>query len=148
MGEKITVGLAGVILIIMLPCLLTLCLNGIQDDVTVDMLDSRRDVLIKTNGENTLMDVEKYIVGILPGIIDYGASQEYIEAQVVAVRTKIYYAMGQSTVIDAEELGFQYYDQEKLINKYGMDNYQLIEDIFEEAVINTAGKIIQDTNQE
>lgn len=143
MGEKITVGLAGIILLVMLPCLLTLCLNGIRDDVTIDMINSRRDVLINTDGENTLMDVEKYIVGILPGIIEYGASQEYIEAQVVAVRTKIYYAMGESTVINAQDLDFQYYDREKLINKYGMDNYQLIEDIFEEAVINTAGETLE-----
>ena len=147
MGEKITVGLAGVILVIMLPCLLTLCLNGIRDDVTIDMINTRRDVLIKADGENVLMDVEKYIVGILPGIIEYGASQEYIEAQVVAVRTKIYYAMGESTVVDAQELGFQYFDQEKLINKYGMDNYKMIEDIFEEAVINTVGETIQDSAQ-
>ncbi|MBR3600105.1 MAG: SpoIID/LytB domain-containing protein [Lachnospiraceae bacterium] len=147
MGEKITVGLAGVILVIMLPCLLTLCLNGIRDDVTIDMINTRRDVLIKADGENVLMDVEKYIVGILPGIIEYGASQEYIEAQVVAVRTKIYYAMGESTVVDAQELGFQYFDQEKLINKYGMDNYKVIEDIFEEAVINTVGETIQETGQ-
>lgn len=147
MGEKITVGLAGVILVIMLPCLLTLCLNGIRDDVTIDMINTRRDVLIKSDGENVLMDVEKYIVGILPGIIEYGASQEYIEAQVVAVRTKIYYAMGESTVVDAQELGFQYFDQEKLINKYGIDNYKVIEDIFEEAVINTVGETIQDSAQ-
>lgn len=147
MGEKITVGLAGVILVIMLPCLLTLCLNGIRDDVTIDMINTRRDVLIKSEGENVLMDVEKYIVGILPGIIEYGSSQEYIEAQVVAVRTKIYYAMGESTVVDAQELGFQYFDQEKLINKYGMDNYKVIEDIFEEAVINTVGETIQETGQ-
>ncbi len=147
MGEKITVGLAGVILVIMLPCLLTLCLNGIRDDVTIDMINTRRDVLIKSDGENVLMDVEKYIVGILPGIIEYGSSQEYIEAQVVAVRTKIYYAMGESTVVDAQELGFQYFDQEKLINKYGMDNYKVIEDIFEEAVINTVGETIQDSAQ-
>ncbi|MBQ8317778.1 MAG: SpoIID/LytB domain-containing protein [Lachnospiraceae bacterium] len=147
MGEKITVGLAGVILVIMLPCLLTLCLNGIRDDVTIDMINTRRDVLIKADGENVLMDVEKYIVGILPGIIEYGSSQEYIEAQVVAVRTKIYYAMGESTVVDAQELGFQYFDQEKLINKYGMDNYKVIEDIFEEAVINTVGETIQDSAQ-
>lgn len=147
MGEKITVGLAGVILVIMLPCLLTLCINGIRDDVTIDMINTRRDVLIKADGENVLMDVEKYIVGILPGIIEYGSSQEYIEAQVVAVRTKIYYAMGESTVVDAQELGFQYFDQEKLINKYGMDNYKVIEDIFEEAVINTVGETIQDSAQ-
>lgn len=147
MGEKITVGLAGVILVIMLPCLLTLCLNGIRDDVTIDMINTRRDVLIKADGENVLMDVEKYIVGILPGIIEYGSSQEYIEAQVVAVRTKIYYAMGESTVVDAQELGFQYFDQEKLINKYGIDNYKVIEDIFEEAVINTVGETIQDSAQ-
>ena len=89
------------------------------------------------------MDVEQYIVGVLPGVVDYGATREYIEAQAVAVRTKIYFAMGDSTVVDAESLSFEYFDEEKYMNKYGMENYQGIKKCFEEAVINTTGEVIQ-----
>ncbi|MBO5389949.1 MAG: SpoIID/LytB domain-containing protein [Lachnospiraceae bacterium] len=143
MREKITICLAGVILIIVIPCLLTLFMNGRHRSITVEMIDSGRDVLFAANGENVLMDVEQYIVGVLPGVVDYGATREYIEAQAVAVRTKIYFAMGDSTVVDAESLSFEYFDEEKYMNKYGMENYQGIKKCFEEAVINTTGEVIQ-----
>lgn len=143
MKEKITIGLAGMLLVVMIPCLLTLVINGRHHAITVEMIDSGRDVLINKNGENVLMDVEQYIVGVLPGIVDYGATREYIEAQAVAVRTKVYFAMGDSTVVDATSLAFDYYDDEKYMNKYGMGNYQSIKACFEEAVINTCGQVIQ-----
>jgi len=143
MKEKITIGLAGMLLVVVIPCLLTLVINGRHHAITVEMIDSGRDVLINKNGENVLMDVEQYIVGVLPGIVDYGATREYIEAQAVAVRTKVYFAMGDSTVVDATSLAFDYYDDEKYMNKYGMGNYQSIKACFEEAVINTCGQVIQ-----
>ncbi len=143
MGEKITIGLAGAILLIMLPCLITLVINGRYEAVSVDMINSGRDVLIQAHGENVLMDVEEYIVGILPGVVDYGATDQFVEAQTVAVRTKIYFAMGDNTVIDASDLSFEYYDESKYMTKYGMENYEDIRDTFEKAVINTAGEIIK-----
>lgn len=126
----------------MLPCLLTLFINGRHDNITVDMINSGRDVLIYVDGENVLMDVEEYIVGVLPGVMDYGASDELVEAQAVAVRTKIYYAMGDKTVVNADTLEFEFFDEKKYINKYGIENYEAIETTFESAVINTAGQII------
>ena len=142
MREKLTVGLAGGIIIVMLPCLLTLFINGRHQQVTVDMINSGRDVLIYVDGKNVLMDVEEYILGVLPGVVDYGSTKEYIEAQVVAVRTKIYYSMGENTVVNADTLAFEYYDTEKYMNKYGMENYDEIRKAFETAIINTVGKNI------
>lgn len=143
MGEKFTIGLAGVIIIIMLPCLLTLFINGRQARVSIEKINSGRDVLILYNGENVLMDVEEYIVGVLPGMVEYGAQDELVEAQAVAVRTKIYYAMGENTVINASDLEFEFFGDEKYINKYGIKNYAAVKSIFEEAVISTAGKVIE-----
>ncbi len=143
MGEKITVGLAGAILLVMLPCLITLAINGRYEGISVDMLDSGRDVLIYIDGENQLMDVEEYIVGVLPQVVDYGAAEEFIEAQAVAVRTKVYYAMGDKTVVNASDLPFEYFDEDKYMNKYGMENYQNIKKEFEQAIVNTAGQIIK-----
>ncbi len=143
MGEKITVALAGAILLIMLPCLITLAINGRHEGITVDMLDSGRDVLIYIDGENQLMDVEEYLVGVLPQVVDYGATEEFIEAQAVAVRTKVYYAMGDKSVVNASDLSYEYFDDNKYMNKYGMENYQNIKKEFEEAVVKTAGQIIK-----
>lgn len=142
MREKLTVGLAGGIIIVMLPCLLTLFINGRHQQVTVDMINSGRDVLIYVDGKNVLMDVEEYILGVLPGVVDYGATENYIEAQVVAVRTKIYYSMGEDTVVNADNLAYEYYNTEKYMNKYGMENYQDIRNGFETAIINTVGEVI------
>ncbi len=89
------------------------------------------------------MDVEQYIVGILPGVVDYGATEEFVEAQTVAIRTKIYYAMGENTVINEVDLSFDYFDENKYMAKYGIDNYEIIRDTFEKAVINTAGETIK-----
>ncbi|MBE5933830.1 MAG: hypothetical protein E7263_10485 [Lachnospiraceae bacterium] len=141
-GEKLTIGLAGAILIIMLPCLLTLALNGRYRGVTVDMINSGKDVLISSGGENSLMDVEEYIVGVLPGVVDYGVSDQYIQAQAVAVRTKIYFTMGEESVINEDSLNLEYFDDDEYINKYGMENYQAVKNKFEEAVITTAGQVI------
>lgn len=143
MGEKITVALAGAILLVMLPCLITLAINGRYKGITVDMLDSGRDVLINIDGENQLMDVEEYLVGVLPQVVDYGATKEFVEAQAVAVRTKVYYAMGDKTVINAGDLSYEYFDDNKYMNKYGIDNYQNIKKEFEQAIVNTAGQIIK-----
>ncbi|MBQ9935518.1 MAG: SpoIID/LytB domain-containing protein [Lachnospiraceae bacterium] len=143
MGEKITVALAGAILLVMLPCLITLAINGRYEGITVDMLDSGRDVLINIDGENQLMDVEEYLVGVLPQVVDYGATKEFVEAQAVAVRTKVYYAMGDKTVINAGDLSYEYFDDNKYMNKYGIDNYQNIKKEFEQAIVNTAGQIIK-----
>ena len=143
MGEKITVALAGAILLVMLPCLITLAINGRYEGITVDMLDSGRDVLINIDGETQLMDVEDYLVGVLPQVVDYGATKEFVEAQAVAVRTKVYYAMGDKTVINAGDLSYEYFDDNKYMNKYGIDNYQNIKKEFEQAIVNTAGQIIK-----
>ena len=134
--------MAGAIIIIMLPCLLTLALNGRYSGVTVDMINSGKDVLISSSGENSLMDVEEYIVGVLPGVVDYGVSDQYIQAQAVAVRTKIYFTMGEESVINEDSLNLEYFDDDEYISKYGMENYQAVKNKFEEAVIITAGQVI------
>ena len=61
----------------------------------------------------------------------------------MAVRTKIYFTMGDNTVVDATTLSYEYFDEEKYMNKYGMENYGAIKDVFEQAVINTAGQVIK-----
>ena len=58
---------------------------------------------------NRLLDVEQYIAGVLPGLVEPEANVQIMEAQAVAVRTKIYFAMGESTVIDASNLDFKFY---------------------------------------
>ena len=71
---------------------------------------------MQTKAGNELVDVEKYVAHIMPGIVDASADDSYLQAQAVALRTKVYYAMGDATVIKAR---------------------------YERAVIATKGKIIE-----
>ena len=124
--------LVAVVCAIVVPCLVTFCVNGKQGDGTVSLerISTGRDVLVQTKAGNELVDVEKYVAHIL-------------QAQAVALRTKVYYAMGDATVIQASDLEFQYYTEEDYIAKWGRENYKSVKARYERAVIATKGKIIE-----
>lgn len=100
--------LVAVVCAIVVPCLVTFCVNGKQGDGTVSLerISTGRDVLVQTKAGNELVDVEKYVAHIMPGIVDASAGDSYLQAQAVALRTKVYYAMGDATVIQASDLEF------------------------------------------
>lgn len=139
--------LMAVLCAIVIPCLVTFCINGKQADVadSLEHISTGRDVLVQTKAGNELVDVEKYIAHIMPGIVDASVDDSYMQAQAVALRTKIYYAMGDATVIQATDLEFQYYTEEDYIAKWGRENYKSIKARYEKAVIATKGKIIEQT---
>lgn len=145
MGERITILIATVATVIMLPYILTLSINGRQKDAVsqIEQIDTGRDVLLQVEGGNYLLDVEQYIAGVLPGLVDSESGAAMIEAQAVAVRTKIYYAMGDNTIIDARNLEFQYYMDQDYIDKWGQAKYLSVKRKYEQAVLNTSGKIIE-----
>ncbi len=89
------------------------------------------------------MDVEEYIVGVLPGLVDYDSDMDVIEAQAVAVRTKIYYVMQEETMIRADSLEYEYYNNENIISKYKRNKYNTAQTKYERAVVNTAGETIK-----
>lgn len=145
MGEKIVASIAMTAIIIMLPYILTMAMNGreIESGDEIGRLDTGRDILIQIDGTNVLMDVEQYIAGILPGIVDYSSDASFMEAQAVAVRTKIYYAMGNKSIIDASELDFKYYTMKDYMEKWGNNKYKQVKKKYDNAVINTARQIIE-----
>lgn len=145
MGERITILIAMTVVVIMLPYIMTIAINGkkIESESELERLDTGRDVLIQLDGSNVLIDVEQYIAGVLPGLVDYSSENSFIEAQAVAIRTKIYFAMGNDTVINANLLEFKYYTTQDYIDKWGKNKYKNIKKKYDAAVINTARKIIE-----
>lgn len=131
--------------IILLPYIITMIINGQHGDIGTGIgnLDSGKDVLIQIDGDNKLLDVEQYIAGVLPGLVEPEANVQIMEAQAVAVRTKIYFAMGESTVIDASNLDFKYYTKEDFIHEWGKSVYANSSVKYEKAVINTLNQIIE-----
>ena len=137
--------LTTVLCAIVIPCLVTFCINGTQTDVaeSLEHVSTGRDVLVQTKAGNELVDVEKYIAHVMPGIVDASADDSYLQAQAVALRTKVYYAMGDATVIQASDLEFRYFTEEDYIAKWGRDNYRSVKARYERAVTATCGKIIE-----
>ena len=145
MGEKITRAISLFLLAVIIPYVMTICINGYSKDSgsMIKKVDTGRDVIINIDNVNQLIDVEEYIAGVLPGLVDSESGDEVLEAQAVAVRTKIYYQMGENTVINAEEMEFVYYTKKDYINKWGPNKYQKIQERYNRAVINTVSKIIE-----
>ncbi len=133
---------ATVALVIMGPYLLTCIINGRQIQTSLlENVDTGKDVIIQINGENMLIDVERYIAGVLPGVVDWTADATLIEAQAVAVRAKIYYAMGENTLIEARNLEYTYYTKQQIYEKLGEVNGEKAQQIYERAVYKTQGMV-------
>lgn len=142
MKDRLAVILALTIMIIILPYIITLLINGCgnRNKSVLKNISSGRDVVLTEDGKNRLIDVEEYIAMSLPSLIDWKSDMELIEAQAVAVRGKILYEMGEDTVINANELEFVYFTDQDLIDKYGRDNYKQAKIVYEKAVYNTLGQ--------
>ena len=109
----------------------------------VKNINTGRDILININGENKLMDVEEYIVGVLPGVAGPENNNEMLAAQAVAIRTKIYFDMGMETVLREENLTYDFYTKDKYIEKWGKTSYNQNISRYETAVMSTIGKVIE-----
>ena len=142
MKDRLAVILALTVMIIILPYIITLFINGCgnRNKSVLKNVSSGRDVILTENGKNRLIDVEEYIAMSLPSLIDWKSDMELIEAQAVAVRGKILYQMGEDTVINANELEFVYFTDQDLIDKYGRDNYKQAKVVYEKSVYNTLGQ--------
>ncbi len=137
--EKIMTVIIAFAGIIFGPYILTGIINGRQNDQSyLEKIDTGRDVIVTIDGENILMDVENYVAGVLPGIVDWKESEDIIQAQAVAVRGNIYYAMGNETVIQSGKLQYVYYDREALKKRLGK-NYKKAVKIYEKAIVDTKG---------
>ena len=142
MGQKLMITIAIIAIVILGPYILTSIINGRQGNTSkLDGIDTGKDVIIQLDGENRLIDVEKYIAGVLPGLVDWRQNSDIIEAQAVAVRAKIYYAMGEDTIINASSLEYTYYTQDELNEKIGKDDKNKAIQTYEKAVLNTKGVI-------
>lgn len=144
MGERVVTIVIYIFLGLALPFLITICINGgiLRSEKELENVSTGKDIIICGEDGNRLVDVEVYVAGVLPGLIDYKSKSELIEAQAVAVRTGIYYKMGDATVINANELNYTYYDDTLYSEKFG-DNYRKAKRIYDTATYNTIGQTIK-----
>ena len=145
MKNKNLENLIYILLILFTPLFVTQIINGRQIDSMNKLckLDTGKDVLIQGENANILVDVEQYMLGVLPDIVECNNSDKYIEAQVVAIRTNIYALMGENNIINAAKLPYTYKFAEEYMERWGSSKYRVIEEKFIKAIINTEGKIIE-----
>jgi hypothetical protein len=122
------------------PYMVTLMVNGggSGSESLLAGVSTGRDVVISDSGKNYLVDVEKFVAMCLPSLIQWDSDEELLEAQAVAVRSRIIYSMGSETVVNASELGYTYLTEAKLKELTGA-SYLTARKKYEQAVYDTLG---------
>lgn len=102
-----------------------------------------RDVLIEIHGLYKSIDVEEYVLGIMPTVISPEYEQETLKTQAVLIRTNVLKEMEEKNTKDGADLSYEYLskeDREQLWGKRHFDKWELK---FERAVNATSGKVIK-----
>ena len=105
-----------------------------------------KEVLIEINGLYKSMDVEEFVLGILPGTIPADYDMEALKVQAVLIRTNVLKEMQEKNTKDASDLSYHYLTVEQRSEMWGRQNYDKFEKRFKTAVVRTAGKVIEQEN--
>lgn len=145
MREKGTILFALVMLSIMIPYIGTIVTTGTvgTELETVETLDTGRTIALEKRGEYRILDVEEYLKGTLPTIIEGTESLEMWKSIAIVERTNIYKKMLDRNQLDESELELAYLDEEELRELWGERNYKKYLKVLEKAIIETAGVTLQ-----
>ena len=145
MREKLTMGFAMVILAVMIPYLGTIAITGVVGEAitNVEELDTGKTVALELDGQYVVMDVEAYLAGVLPAVMDGSEDLEVWKALAVIERTNIYKKMEGAGNIDENDLGMEYLKEEEISSLWGERNYEAYRKKVEQAVLETAGVSLQ-----
>lgn len=102
-----------------------------------------KNVLLEVNGLYKSMDVEEYVLGVLPGTIPADYGEEALKMQAVLIRTNVLKEMQEKATEDAADLSYRYLPVEERIRIFGEQNYERYERKFEQAVSDTAGLVVE-----
>lgn len=88
------------------------------------------------------IDLESYLLKILPGQISMDQEEETIKCQAVILRTDLIRKMGRSKKIKMESIPYQVYKDEQYKSKLGDRAYEIMDQKRKKAVKETIGKVI------
>lgn len=114
-----------------------------QGDKSIEHNRLGKDVLIEINGLYKTMDVEEYILGVLPGTISADYDMEALKVQAILIRTNVLKEMEEKGSSDAADLSYQYLTMEECQLLFGERNYKKYNEKFEKAVVTTSGKVLR-----
>ena len=139
--------------IVLIPCAMTFIFGLFNADIQIgkngNSLENRqlgKKVLIEINGLYKSMDVEEFVLGILPGTIPADYDDEALKVQAVLIRTNVLKEMQEKNTEDAADLSYRYITVEERITLWGERNYEKYEGRFEKAVAQTAGQVVEQEN--
>lgn len=142
-----------VLVITMIPCFFTVIFSFLFDEMRIgiggNLLKNKymgKEVLIEMNGLYKSMDVEEYVLGVLAGSISPDYDIETLKVQAVLIRTNILKEMQEKRTENAEDLSYHYLTKEERMKIWGSRKYETYERKMKKAVIQTAGKVIQQEN--
>jgi hypothetical protein len=126
---------------VLVPYIMTFVVNGVGNGSKslLSGVSSGRDVVINDSGKNCLVDLEEFVTMCLPSLIEWNSDEELLEAQAVAVRSRVIYLMGDESVANADTLGYTYFTEQELKEFVGSSSYLKARKKYEQAVYNTLG---------
>lgn len=138
---------------VIIPCIMCFGFSLFSDEIQIgkggNTLESHylgKEVLIEINGLYKSMDVEEFVLGILPGTISADYDMEALKVQAVLIRTNVLKEMQEKNTKDASDLSYHYLTVEQRSEMWGRQNYDKFEKRFKTAVVRTAGKVIEQEN--
>lgn len=144
MKEKFVIAFAMLILAVAIPYLGTMLVTGTTgtEQETIRNADTGKTVSLELDGEYVVMDVEAYLAGCIPAVLDGEEEPELWKALAIIERTNIYKKMAGRGNIDEEELEMRYVPAEELQTRWGEKNYEAYSRKIERAVLATKGQTL------
>lgn len=102
-----------------------------------------KTVLIEVNGLYKSLDVEEYILGVLPGTVPADYDIETLKVQAILIRTNVLKEMLEKNTSDAADLSYHYLTVEERKELWGERNVEKNTKKFEQAVSETAGLVVE-----
>lgn len=139
-----------ILFIITLPYLLCLLFDLFCDEIRIGQggndIESHlleKEILMEIDGLYKSIDVEEYILGVLPGTISADYDDEALKTQAILIRTNVLKEMEEEGTSDAADLSYEYLTVEERLALFGERNYEKCEACFERAVVDTAGQVLR-----
>lgn len=137
MKQKCNQALAFLLIIVLLPCIVTVFING--PSVMTSARLGNDYVKVRVNGSVKEIPLDTYCIGVLAKEIPVEYQKETIKAQAVLVRTSLYKKMTE----EGKEVVFEdsFWNEKEMEKQWGSkfgENYEKLEDAWEE----TEGEVL------
>lgn len=147
MKERLKNMAAIILVVLLLPYVIAIIWNGDASRNTSVSAAENRFITVKFEGGDEKIDMEQYIIGVLPTQIPITYHKEALKAQALIIRTQILKAMGENTIISEEDAGMHYMTIDDMEKAWGTGNYEDNYSYISDAVKETAGEAVYYNNE-